>query len=403
MLVHISILLSFISLNFISNIGFAMDHSHSHSPLLVGTNLWQAIVWASKNDDEHLERLKRELDYLKKNNVSFVRIMASIQKHDSPYSIKEPCQVNKDDSGINCLKSLNIVLDELKKREMKAIVVFNNFWHWSGGFNSYMAWTKEGPYADFGPTANFLTMTKFFIQSARFFKSPKANKLYDNFIKLFFNFFPNGHPAIMSYQLANEPTPFFNQRAFYQWVKEKTNLIKTFDSKTPLTLGGIGTGPTSFGTGMNLKKIHRENNFDYLTVHIWPQNWLWYDPHKTSEAHFQKMLNKTRKYLLENAVIAKESGSPMLVEEFGLARDKEQLDRDTPVTLRNRFYQFIVDELNSLKRRGYPVAGLAFWAWGGEGIPQKNLVGDPPHEKQGWYSIYDSDYSTLEIIKNINK
>lgn len=377
--------------------------SDSNQPLLVGANLWQAIIWASKNDQNYIERLKRELDTLKKHNVSFVRIMASIQKHDSPYSIKEACQLDINDSGINCLKNLKIVLDELHKREMKAIVVFNNFWHWSGGFNSYMAWTKEGQYAEFGPTSNFFSMTKFFIKAAKFYQSPKANELYDNFIKLFFNVFPKGHPAILSYQLANEPTPFFNQKAFYKWVNEKTALIQKYDQKTPLSLGGVGTGPASIGTGTDLKKIHRENKFDYLTVHIWPQNWMWYDPHKTSKHHFQKMLNKTRKYLLKHAVLAKETGSQMLVEEFGLARDKEQMERETPVTHRNQFYQFVIDELKSLKKKGYPIAGLAFWAWGGEGIPNSTLVGDPPHEKQGWYSIYDTDYSTLETIKTINE
>jgi mannan endo-1,4-beta-mannosidase len=28
-----------------------------------------------------------------------------------------------------------------------------------------------------------------------------------------------------------------------------------------------------------------------------------------------------------------------------------------------------------------------------------DFIGDPPHEPQGWYSVYDKDNSTLEIIK----
>ena len=48
------------------------------------------------------------------------------------------------------------------------------------------------------------------------------------------------------------------------------------------------------------------------------------------------------------------------------------------------------------------------WAYGGEGrprIPNANwtagddFIGDPPHEPQGWYSVYDTDVSTLELIK----
>jgi len=54
------------------------------------------------------------------------------------------------------------------------------------------------------------------------------------------------------------------------------------------------------------------------------------------------------------------------------------------------------------------VAGCNFWAWSGEGRPRvpkavwkagDDFTGDPPFEYQGWYSIYDTDVSTLEIIK----
>jgi mannan endo-1,4-beta-mannosidase len=54
------------------------------------------------------------------------------------------------------------------------------------------------------------------------------------------------------------------------------------------------------------------------------------------------------------------------------------------------------------------MAGVNFWAWGGEGRPAvpkgmwklgDNFIGDPPHEPQGWYSIFDTDSSTIRIIK----
>jgi len=56
-----------------------------------------------------------------------------------------------------------------------------------------------------------------------------------------------------------------------------------------------------------------------------------------------------------------------------------------------------------------PLAGSNFWAWAGFGRPRKpksiwkkndEFIGDPPHEFQGWYSIYNSDLSTINIIKN---
>jgi mannan endo-1,4-beta-mannosidase len=54
------------------------------------------------------------------------------------------------------------------------------------------------------------------------------------------------------------------------------------------------------------------------------------------------------------------------------------------------------------------VAGVNFWAWAGEGRPHTpegfwkpghDFIGDPPHETQGWYSVYDRDSTTIEIIR----
>ncbi|NDC78164.1 MAG: mannanase, partial [Chitinophagia bacterium] len=50
-----------------------------------------------------------------------------------------------------------------------------------------------------------------------------------------------------------------------------------------------------------------------------------------------------------------------------------------------------------------------FWAYGGEGRPRTPgemwakgdpFTGDPPHEPQGWYSVYDTDSSTRAVIRN---
>jgi len=54
------------------------------------------------------------------------------------------------------------------------------------------------------------------------------------------------------------------------------------------------------------------------------------------------------------------------------------------------------------------VAGMSFWAWSGEGRPRDAggpwragdpLTGDPPHELQGWYGVYDTDAETKGVIE----
>jgi mannan endo-1,4-beta-mannosidase len=57
---------------------------------------------------------------------------------------------------------------------------------------------------------------------------------------------------------------------------------------------------------------------------------------------------------------------------------------------------------------GDPIAGWNFWAWGGTGRAANanyrwregnDFMGDPPQEEQGLYSVFDSDASSLALIR----
>ena len=54
------------------------------------------------------------------------------------------------------------------------------------------------------------------------------------------------------------------------------------------------------------------------------------------------------------------------------------------------------------------LAGTIAWSWGGEGRPPADgsswkmgddFTGDPPSEAQGAHSIFDTDISTLEVLR----
>ena len=104
--------------------------------------------------------------------------------------------------------------------------------------------------------------------------------------------------------------------------------------------------------------------------------------------------------------VASSLGKPLVVEEFGLARDNgiqpgsATSQRDTFCTRMCRY----------LASKPDAVAGLNFWAWAGEGRPRdisaKRVIwapgdpwtGDPPHEPQGWYSVYAEDAATHAVF-----
>ena len=58
--------------------------------------------------------------------------------------------------------------------------------------------------------------------------------------------------------------------------------------------------------------------------------------------------------------------------------------------------------------KGGPLVGSNFWAWNGAGRAahpdhrfkpgDTSYLGDPPHEPQGWYGVFDADASTRKVI-----
>ena len=96
-----------------------------------------------------------------------------------------------------------------------------------------------------------------------------------------------------------------------------------------------------------------------------------------------------------------------MIEEFGFPRDIGY-DPGTSTQWKDRFYGVIYDAVLAGTRGDGPVAGSNFWGWGGAGRSSRadhrfapgpaGYVADPPHEPQGWYSVFDTDASTRAVI-----
>jgi mannan endo-1,4-beta-mannosidase len=152
---------------------------------------------------------------------------------------------------------------------------------------------------------------------------------------------------------------------------------------------------------------HRPPVIDYLTAHIWPLNWSWVDSADLAGT-WTAGEDKVRDYMATHEAIATELGKPLVFEEFGFPRDGGRFDPGSPTRFKDRFYRLIYAAVEESLAKGGPLAGSNFWAWGGEGRAahpdhrfkpgDRSYVGDPMHEPQGWYSVFDSDRSTRKII-----
>lgn len=393
--------------------GFEINGKPYH---YLGTNFWYGLNLGSKGAGGNRERLVRELDRLKALGVNNLRIMAGSEgPDDQPYRMLPSLQPSPGVYNPDVLDGLDYLLDEMKKRDMRAIMCLNNFWNWSGGMAQYIVWSGAAdsiPYPPPNPGGDWGVYQKF---TAQFYTNQKAVDLFNKHIEFIVNRkntisntdYKND-PTIMAWELANEPRGVDNVDAFLKWVDATAGLIKKHDPNHLVTTGSEGKTSSSFA-GTDLANDHASKNIDYTTIHIWVQNWNYYDPAK-ADSTYAPALAYALNYLQEHEVVSKKINKPMVLEEFGISRDLNSHEPSSPVTIRDKYYASLFEEVyNRSNQDSSVVAGCNFWAWGGEGRPRvaegfwklgDNFIGDPAHETQGWYSVYDTDSSTNAIIKD---
>lgn len=418
-----AILFAFLTANLFAQ----MDHSSSNNFIkienqqfikngqpyyYIGTNFWAGMNLGIDGNEAYRERLIRELDHLQSLGINNLRIMAASEGPDSePWRMVPALQPELGKYNEDLLKGLDFLLVEMAKRDMVAVVCLNNMWPWSGGFAQYVNWVtgETIPYPPPAENGKWLKYMKF---SASFFKNKAAQAAYFKHLEVIINRTNSisnvpykQDPTIMAWQLANEPRAILSNWKYRKWIRNTAAFIKKLDPHHLVSIGSEGNAFVPFAR--KFVREHRIKNIDYATMHIWIQNWGWYDPTKP-EKSFDKSLAKAKKYIQKHIRLTQKLKMPVVLEEFGIARDLENYDPTSPTTYRDVYYKEIFELIYQSAKKGQPIAGANFWAWGGEGRPRTpkavwkagdDFIGDPPFEYQGWYSIYDTDRSTLEVIK----
>lgn len=383
----------------------------------VGTNFWYGCYLGAKGETGNRERLIKELDNLKSLGITNLRILAASEESEMKNSLKPAIQNSLGVYNEDLLEGLDFLLSEMRKRDMHAVIFLNNYWEWSGGMAQYNSWVDRtkllDPYDPKVGWGNFMTY------SASFYRNVKANEYFREFIKKivtrknkFTGDFYFEDPAIMAWQLANEPRPgrgeesmeFIDQ--FYKWVDGTAQFIKSLDPNHLVTTGSEGLAGALQSEEIYLK-MHSGKYIDYITLHLWAKNWGWFDAKKINETYLSAE-TKAVDYLNKHIRYARLLGKPTVMEEFGMSRDNELCKTGTPTTARDTYFKKLFDVVYDSASAGAPIAGTNFWTWGGAGRgknddnmwrPGDPFVGDPPQEPQGFNSIFDTDKSTLTIIK----
>jgi mannan endo-1,4-beta-mannosidase len=208
------------------------------------------------------------------------------------------------------------------------------------------------------------------------------------------------------WELANEPRGMTNVSAYRKWIDQTAGMIHALAPGQLVTTGSEGQTDSPMYAGMDVGKDHESPNIDFVTFHMWAENWGWV--HKPSlERGYPGALQKAKKYINDHVARTAKLGKPLLLEEFGFPRDAGSFDPDAPTTLRDKYFQEVYALVHSLMPTT-AMAGIMPWAWAGDARPPRPgdywkpgdpFIGDPPHEQQGWYSIYGKD-TTVSLIKD---
>jgi len=386
----------------------------------VGVNYWYGGLLALQKDSLRGKlRLIKELDFLRSKGINNLRVLVGAEGSGVINAVKRvspALQTTQGNFNDDVLQGLDFLLMEMGKRNMKAVLYLSNNWEWSGGFLQYLNW--NGLIAD-SVLKRKSGWDELRDQVSKFYSCESCKAAYKNQVShvlahrnVYTNIQYIHDPAIMSWEIANEPRPMRPAavKDYKEWLLAVASFIKSVDQNHLLTIGTEGTIGTENSQEL-YTAIHAPASIDYLTIHIWPKNWAWFSDTAIAKG-LPVVIQKTKEYIRLHERIAERLKKPLVIEEFGLPRDEHSFSPNSSTNSRDAYFRSILEIQQESISKNAVIAGINFWAFGGTARPipgqlfwkeGDDYMGDPPQEEQGLNVVFDSDSSTWEIIKSFIK
>ena len=192
----------------------------------VGTNFWYGAILGSEGQGGDRNRLCKELDKMKEMGIDNLRILVgSDGKRGVKTKVEPTLQEAPGVYNDTILAGLDYLLMEMGKRKMLAVLYLNNSWEWSGGYGYYLEQAGLGQ----APRPNEDGYPAFMNFIAKYASCEKAHQLFYDYVKFILtrtNRYTKkkykDDPAIMSWQIGNEPRAFSKEQlpAFEKWLGE---------------------------------------------------------------------------------------------------------------------------------------------------------------------------------------
>jgi mannan endo-1,4-beta-mannosidase len=393
-------------------------YNQGNAYYFIGTNFWYGSILGSETEQGNKERLLKELDFLASKGITNLRILVGADLSvEHPKRVSPALQTKPGVYNEKLLEGLDYLLAEMSKRKMTSVLYLTNSWDWSGGYGQYLEWNGFGTYPSVVDTA--VSWTEFQAYTTQFHSCKPCVEQYLAHIRKIVSRTNSitglpykNDPAIMAWQLGNEPRAFSQAAipAFENNMKAAAQLIKSIDKNHLVSVGSEGK-MGSEGSMELYERLHSIPEVDYLTIHIWPKNWGWIDE-TNLDSTANTAIRNTEEYIDSHLAVAKKLEKPLVIEEFGFPRDGHSFSPLSETTNRDKYYDAIFLKIQESSKSKGNLAGCNFWSYGGFGrpgtkktpwfSPNDDLLGDPPCEEQGLNSVFDTD-NIIDTIEKYNK
>ncbi|PWN36598.1 glycoside hydrolase [Meira miltonrushii] len=432
----------------VSELGF--KDSHDKPFFIQGINYWSCMNLAAEAEmGGNLTRLQVELDRLKEVGVNVIRIMAATEGASAkqPFRVYPVMQPSPGQWDERMFVALDRCIAEAGKRNIRVLMVMGNTWQWTGGIAQYVSWAnddlqipyprswdmkaapqRDDGYAGWGNWTDAEAPSQggddFMSFQARFYEDTKAQELYENHLLKVLNRTNSitgrayvHDPTILAWEPLNEPQTAdaagkkiagtSEDDPMIAWHHKVSSLIK---SKAPHQLST--TGSEAKQSEALFKSLHAHHSIDFCCAHIWAEIWGYYDMLDGSSNSLQKAKHFASKYLDKVRSWSNDISKPIILEEFGMARDNWK-NKDSAYTYstkastthRDAYFSHLFEIVFSSFQQRTGFAGLMPWSYGGlfdTETQQYNsfdmvLAGDPPQEPPGWFSVLYND-STMGLM-----
>jgi len=285
---------------------------------IVGANFWYGGYLGAAGGVGERTRLLKELDNLQALGINNLRVLAVSEKTAMKNAVSPATTTAPGQYDEALLAGLNFLLAEVAKRDMTVVLYLNNFWQWSGGMTQYLNWFEGTPALDPNVTRDY---DDFMSKNARFYRNAAAQAEYRKVIATIVKRVNTitgkqyaDDASIMAWQLANEPRPGSDKAppqekaSYVKWIDDTAGYIHSLDRNHMVSTGSEGLYGSAHDAQLYLD-AHKSKHIDYLTYHLWPKNWGWFDS-RNPTGTWDVAVSKSRAYLNSHIDLARQLGMP---------------------------------------------------------------------------------------------